>query len=947
MMDLDFKRLSLNLRKSGDLENRMSNRNSISALFSLIAEKDEDVEDKISTLQHKLDKLKEEISVQTKFKIATETAVENLLNKINDSDSTNNNQHLSNFKEQLISQHSVEPSIDEQAKTVYGHLFFELQTDTSHISQLLQLSSYKELDPLIKIVVFSLFGKQYDNREEMLLLQTVQNVLDYDINKSTSFTTLLRGNSVSTKLVTTYTHREAGRVYLDLVLTKTLKTALLQSNNHSKDSLDERMSPVYDQIIDSYDPYFDSHKKSMFRGSDIKLPIDFANSNLNSIAKIDNQDSKTSYITNEILNNIIFNIDKVPYGIRWICKQVMLLSKSKFPDLAEDKLFSIVGGFFFLRYINPAIMLPQLYISIEPELLDDSRNLLKSIAKYIQTLANKPEYSKENQSNTHMKFFNNNIQRVTTFLRDICNVQDFENNLEVEQCLFLTYGPFKINMLYSEIIKIHGLFELNIAENPEKYSQKFKRLFNKLGKCPTNFNNDQKYNFDITMSPYEEVLLNETSNSLKGPLNSSKPDILFFNTKSVFIKIIRSTPSITESVLLIDSSSSKMHKELNNALNLNKIAENASTSSDLKLVRWGIKSKNYLEEMKEFFKIKYDLEYSNLQSELYNEINNLKEFGISLEKDYNNLLEVCDSVVKRNRHLESLLHMYFSFISTKAKPDFTQTKPITTQVLSTAVEPATLSYNLNQMSNTLPMYIRSRNNSVQAENSQNNTKQKSFFPRKMNFFSPLFGSGAAGPSNSYSQTPSPTHLETTKTNNLQLGNKGNYLDKNSSSVPLGRQHSQKSDFLLQSGDDIFNTSLGLFNTDSFSPPEPHPQLSFGSQKANGSEILKKILDLDIIEIAPHSKYACELHQLIKGGVIWPIESKEKEKKKTLVVFTDFGDDKMSLDFFYPVEENEYYSIKVSKEQLISMQESKSSMHTYDDFIVDIDLLLFVLDKVFT
>jgi Ras GTPase-activating-like protein IQGAP2/3 len=87
-------------------------------------------------------------------------------------------------------------------------------------------------------------------------------------------------------------------------------------------------------------------------------------------------------IANSFLTTIIDSLETVPYGIRWICKQIRSLTKvsphnrfrptkckadpqRKYPDASDASICSLIGGFFFLRFINPAIVTPQAYMLVD------------------------------------------------------------------------------------------------------------------------------------------------------------------------------------------------------------------------------------------------------------------------------------------------------------------------------------------------------------------------------------------------------------------------------------------------------------------------------------------------------------------------------------------------------------------------------------------------------
>jgi len=86
-------------------------------------------------------------------------------------------------------------------------------------------------------------------------------------------------------------------------------------------------------------------------------------------------------IANSFLLTIIESMESVPYGIRWICKQIRSLTRvrllarlgelslipvqRKYPEATEFAICSLIGGFFFLRFINPAIVTPQAYMLVD------------------------------------------------------------------------------------------------------------------------------------------------------------------------------------------------------------------------------------------------------------------------------------------------------------------------------------------------------------------------------------------------------------------------------------------------------------------------------------------------------------------------------------------------------------------------------------------------------
>ena len=69
-------------------------------------------------------------------------------------------------------QEGVFPSDEKTQK--YGNLMFLLQSEPRHIAHLCRLVSMSEIDALLQTVMFTIYGNQYESREEHLLLTMFQ-----------------------------------------------------------------------------------------------------------------------------------------------------------------------------------------------------------------------------------------------------------------------------------------------------------------------------------------------------------------------------------------------------------------------------------------------------------------------------------------------------------------------------------------------------------------------------------------------------------------------------------------------------------------------------------------------------------------------------------------------------------------------------------------------------
>lgn len=66
----------------------------------------------------------------------------------------------------------------------YGNLLFLLQSEPRHIAHLSRLVSMAEIDSLLQTVMFTIYGNQYESREEHLLLTMFQVWLPVLVSQS-------------------------------------------------------------------------------------------------------------------------------------------------------------------------------------------------------------------------------------------------------------------------------------------------------------------------------------------------------------------------------------------------------------------------------------------------------------------------------------------------------------------------------------------------------------------------------------------------------------------------------------------------------------------------------------------------------------------------------------------------------------------------------------------
>ncbi|SDA03086.1 BZ3501_MvSof-1269-A2-R1_Chr11g02874 [Microbotryum saponariae] len=548
----------------------------------------------------------------------------------------------------------------------YSNLFFLLQSEPRHIAALCRLVSLSEIDTLLQTVMFTLYGNQYESREEHLLLTMFQSVLSAQFETATEFGSLLRANTPVSRMMTTYTRRGPGQSYLKSVLAERINSLIehkelnLEINplkvgrqkagprRSRTRTLTKRAvvlcSQVYEQMVNSILDETGELPEDLPRS--VAPEVAAANPDVQNI--IAPRLTMLMEIANSFLLTIMDSINSVPYGIRWICKQIRSLTKRKYPEATDYAICSLIGGFFFLRFVNPAIVTPQAYMLIDslPASAKHPRRTLTLIAKMLQNLANKPSYAKEAYMMSLNPFVDNNKTRMNQFLNALCDVGDFYDTLEMDQYMALSKKDLQISITLNELYNTQSLLVQHIDSLARNDKQHLRILLDELGPAPAQVPRKENRTLELPLYSRWEMPIQDITTALMAENNVTQNDILYMETKSIFVQLIRSIPRLAERKPIL----------------LPTVAETAATAKDATLVRKGIKVKEMLRELEELRLVDRKDGYKLLTDEVSNELIHLGNLREKVVLETRSLEAVYKTIGDHNAYLRSQLEQYKAYL---------------------------------------------------------------------------------------------------------------------------------------------------------------------------------------------------------------------------------------------------------------------------------------------
>lgn len=371
----------------------------------------------------------------------------------------------------------------------YEDLFYLLQTRPTYFAQLARLVQGKDAPLFVKTVVFDMYGDQYDSREERLLLALFQRAIKDEIEDTPNKGSLFRANTATTQMLSSYAKRGSGLAILKELLQEPLQTLTKKTN------LNLEISPVvvYNELIKKYETETGQVSPLPTHGIDDET----ASKNPDTQKTVDLRAKMLVEETDIFLQRILNGVDKIPFGMRWICKQLGVMSKAKFPDADAYQIGSLIGGNIFLRFFCPAIITPDAinFITTKPSKI--MRKNLILIVKMLQAMSNSiPFGGKEQFMTVNNWYLDKNRDNLQKYFEQLIQVEELEDaHQEVDKYLEHTNMGNSVTLSLNQIFLIHRLVYTHLdklapLETSDKTDMQYKddmklrQLLTELGPPP-------------------------------------------------------------------------------------------------------------------------------------------------------------------------------------------------------------------------------------------------------------------------------------------------------------------------------------------------------------------------------------------------------------------------------------------------------------------------------
>lgn len=413
---------------------------------------------------------------------------------------------------------------------LYQELFYSLQTRPEYLARLFARVGKVDMADRqrkhMEKIVLTLFGYAQNAREEYLLLKLFQRCIVEELALVQNVQEFVRGNAQFIKLVLQYNRGAKERQYLRDLLGPLVRGIM------DDDGLDLETDPcaIYRATI---------NQEEMETGQPSRRPmeVNFHEALADPIARtIFIRHLQALRATTELfLSTILASASKMPYGIRYIARELYNSLQEKFPQESQTSLLKVVGNLVYYRYLNPAIVAPEGFDVIEKLVGPVQRKNLAEVSKMLTQIAAGKLFSEDNP---YLQPLNEYVQqaseRFNHWLLSVVEIQDAEVQFAADE--FLDHTVQHRPVIYispNEIYSMHWLVSQQLEHMAPMQEDPLRVVLAELGAPPVSATQELNSARDSEIT--FELVSRRTS--LKDPEAETKA--LFVETKRLVLCLLK------------------------------------------------------------------------------------------------------------------------------------------------------------------------------------------------------------------------------------------------------------------------------------------------------------------------------------------------------------------------------------------------------------------------
>jgi len=310
---------------------------------------------------------------------------------------------------------------DHKLKELYSNLFYLIRTEARYVAKLSFLlpANPKEKEWFANVIILRLYANAFSPLEEFLLLDLLSESLANEVNAVDTVDEFVSSNSVVSHMLTTYNTRKEGKTYVQNTFISLFKD-LLSINEDFGGTMSQK-GPNIPMLTKYCDMFFDK---------------------------------------------ILETRDQLPYGYRYLCKQISRFVEARF-EKKPDQLkfhFRALGYYVFYRFMGCVIIRPDQFGIVEDAIPEVAAFNLVALSKVLKSAFMLTE-EKSGPFTGMNEWILSKHDQVRDYIKDVIDVPDAEEKLQVNKYAQLARkDKATIIIPLKEICHLHALLLENKPE---------------------------------------------------------------------------------------------------------------------------------------------------------------------------------------------------------------------------------------------------------------------------------------------------------------------------------------------------------------------------------------------------------------------------------------------------------------------------------------------------
>ncbi|BGP03561.1 iqgap-related protein [Rhodotorula toruloides] len=365
---------------------------------------------------------------------------------------------------------------------LYQQLFWHLQTKPAYLAKLFanmsRMRVSEKTQKQIEATTFVMFGYAQGHREEFLLLKLFQRSIQEEFANLANMAAFVRGNFTFVRLLVHYGRGVQQRQYLAGALATEIKAVM------GRQGLDLGTDPIA-----IYQAELEREESRTGLPSQRPEDVDYAHA-------LADRETNALFIqhlialrkaTTAFLRAIFTSTARMPFGIRYVAREIFRALRARFPNEPEHESLRIAGHVVYYRFLQPAIVAPETFGIVEGVVPPIQRQNLGEVCKMLNQISVGRLFGSDQEYLMPMNdFITSSAAEFTQWIFELIHIEDAETYFRADE--YVDAAASRRPVIYispNDIYATHSILVETLDVIAPEEDDPVRQILVELGGVPT------------------------------------------------------------------------------------------------------------------------------------------------------------------------------------------------------------------------------------------------------------------------------------------------------------------------------------------------------------------------------------------------------------------------------------------------------------------------------